>query len=302
MNILTQERRNQLYALLGELPDRSRPISAKSLGSIVHEEIEVEQLILDLNGLESVPALFARPKGDGPFPCVLFNHSHGGNYAGGKRELLIGRDYLFERSYLKDFVERGYAVLCIDHWLFGERRGRTESELFKHMLWHGQVLWGMMVFDSLRAVDYLCTRTDINHARLATVGMSMGSNMAQWLAALEPRISVCVDICCLTDFDALIDARGLDGHGVYYYVPSLLRHFTAADVNGLIAPRAHLSLAGNYDRLTPPAGLARIDAALKNVYGSQQAQDHWRLLRYDVAHFETAEMRWEVMRWLERFL
>ena len=29
------------------------------------------------------------------------------------------------------------------------------------MLWKGRVLWGMMVYDTLRAVDYLATRPDI---------------------------------------------------------------------------------------------------------------------------------------------
>ena len=37
---------------------------------------------------------------------------------------------------------------------------------------------------------------------------------------------------------------GLDGHGIYYYVPALLKHFTSADINALIAPRAHLAIAG----------------------------------------------------------
>jgi hypothetical protein len=57
--------------------------------------------------------------------------------------------------YAEILAGRGIASLCIDAWLFGERRGRTESEAFKQMLWNGQVLWGMMVYDSLRAVDYL---------------------------------------------------------------------------------------------------------------------------------------------------
>ena len=48
-------------------------------------------------------------------------------------------------------------------------------------------------------------------------------------------------------------------------VPGLLKHFTTADINALICPRAHLSLAGVYDRLTPPAGLHRVDAALQQV-------------------------------------
>ena len=125
--------------------------------------------------------------------------------------------------------------------------------MFKDMIWHGRVLWGMMVYDSLKAVDYLVTRPDVDVARLATVGMSMGSSSAQWLGALDPRIKVVVDICCLTDWHTLVEVGGLKGHGIYYYVPDLLNHFTTAQMNALIAPRPHLSLAGNQDHLTPAA-------------------------------------------------
>ena len=77
--------------------------------------------------------------------------------------------------------------------------------------------------------------------------MSMGSTMAWWLAALDTRIKVTVDINCLTDFQALLAENGLSRHGLYYFVPGLLKHFTTAQINALIAPRAHLGLAGLRD-------------------------------------------------------
>jgi hypothetical protein len=126
--------------------------------------------------------------------------------------------------------------------------------------------------------------------------------MAWWTAALEPRIKVCVDICCLTDFQALIETQGLDGHGIYYFVPGLLKHFSSADINALIAPRPHLSLAGNYDPLTPPAGLDRIDAALRRAYADAGAPEAWELHRYEVGHIETAAMRSEAMAFLAKWL
>lgn len=297
-----RKRRRQLLGLLGDLPAR-RPVAAKLIDRQQTSEYKLERLLLDLNSSEPVPAYFVRPvDSSGPAPAVLFNHSHGGRYHVGKDELFHGAEYLQAPPYAVELTRRGYCVLCIDHWCFGERRGRTESETFKEMLWKGQVLWGMMVFDSLRAIDYLCTRGEVDPSRLATLGMSMGSTMAWWLAALDERIKVCVDICCLTDYQAAIDERLLDGHGIYYFVPSLLKHFTTAKINALICPRPHLSLAGNYDRLTPPAGLDRIDAELRRVYKSAGAADAWKLLRYNVGHVETAAMRAEIVTFLERWL
>ncbi|HRU07025.1 MAG TPA: acetylxylan esterase, partial [Candidatus Brocadiia bacterium] len=196
----------------------------------------------------------------------------------------------------------GWCGLCIDTWLFGERRGRTESEVFKEMLWNGRVLWGMMIYDAVRSLDYLVSRPEVDASRIATLGMSMGSTLSWWLAALDTRVKACVDICCLTDFHALIDARGLDGHGIYYYVPSLLKHFTTAQINALIAPRPHLSLAGDYDKLTPPAGLDRIDAELRREYARLGAPQAWRLLRCKAGHVETALMRAEILAFLRKWV
>ena len=238
----------------------------------------------------------------GRIPCLLYNHAHAGNYRLGKDELLLGRPELCAPPYAQALTSRGWGALCIDTWVFGERGGRLESEVFKEMLWKGQVLWGRMVYDSLRALDYLVTRPDVDGERIGTIGLSMGSTMAWWTAALEPRIKVCVDICCLTDFEALIAARGLDGHGIYYYVPSLLKHFTTAQINALIAPRPHLSLAGDLDPLTPPAGLDRIDRELRHVYEALGAREAWQMKRYETGHLETALMRSEIMAFLEKWL
>jgi dienelactone hydrolase len=297
------KQRQALYNLLGDLPPRDRTIRSTVVDRGERDGYVLEKLILDLNGIEPVPAYFVTPRNaDKRMPCMLYNHAHGGNYVLGKDELLLGRDSLAAPPYAQALAAKGWGALCIDTWVFGERRGRTESEVFKEMLWKGQVLWGMMVYDNLRAMDYLIERSDVDGLRIGTIGLSMGSTMAWWTAALDTRVRVCVDICCLTDFDALIASRGLDHHGLYYYVPSLLKHFTTAQINALIAPRPHLSLAGNLDPLTPPAGLDRIDKELKHAYKALGARDAWLMKRYETGHLESVQMRSEIMAFLEKWL
>jgi hypothetical protein len=304
---VTPTRREELYRLLGRLPPRDRPVSAQLLATEDRGSYTLEKLLLDLNGEEPVPALFARPSGSGKRgterrPTVLFNHSHGGGYQIGKTEFIAGREYVGKPPYAEFLTSLGYNALCIDAWIFGERAGRAELDMFKDMLWHGRVLWGMMVYDALKAVDYLVTRSDVDGARLATVGMSMGSSTAQWAGALDPRLKVVVDICCLTDWHTLVQVGGLKGHGIYYYVPDLLNHFTTAQMNALIAPRAHLSLAGNQDHLTPVKGLDIVDAELTKVYAAAGQATRWQLSRHDVGHQETPAMREEIRKWLTTHL
>lgn len=263
----------------------------------------VENLVLDLNGTDPVPALFVKPKdAKGALPTVLFQHSHGGRYTVGKNELLRSAPYMQKQSYARDLTDAGFAVLAIDHWNFGARHTRTESSLFKEMLWDGRVLWGQMVFDSLRAMDYLVSRADVDAGRIGTVGMSMGSTMAWWHAALDPRVRCVVDLCCMTDFHELIRSRGLDEHGPYYYVPDLLTHFDTASINALIAPRAHLSMNGWADALTPAKGLRKIDRAMKKIYHASGNAAAWRMENHAGKHVETAGMRVAAVEWLARWL
>ena len=302
-SMTASDRRRELYGFLGDLPDRKRPIKGAKKQETDRDGYVLETWELDLNGIEPVPAYLARPRGGGSkLPAVLFNHSHGGGYKIGKTEFVEGRSYLQPVPYAKVLTDLGYIGLSVDHWIFGERSHTTEPDMFKGMLWQGQVLWGMMVYDSLRALDFLAGRQDVDPSRLGTLGISMGSTMAWWLAALDERVKVTVDICCLTDFHTLLAKKGLSGHGVYYYVPGLLKRFTTSQINELIAPRAHLGLAGLQDKLTPVEGLDIIDRELTRVYSAHGHPERWKLLRYDVGHMETAEGRQEIIAFLKRFL
>ncbi|MEW4972072.1 alpha/beta hydrolase [Bacillus stercoris] len=296
------ERREQLFRLLGDLPDRG-PISVETLRIEERRENIVETLLLDLNGLEKVPAYFVKPRiTEGACPAVLFQHSHGGRYDRGKSELIEGADYLKTPSFSDELTSLGYGVLAIDHWGFGDRQGKAESEIFKEMLLTGKVMWGMMIYDSLRALDYMQSRFDIQSDRIGTIGMSMGGLMAWWTAALDDRIKVCVDLCSQVDHHVLIKTQNLDRHGFYYYVPSLAKHFSASEIQSLIAPRPHLSLVGVHDRLTPAEGVDKIEKELADVYARQGASDCYRVVRSASGHFETAVMRHKAVRFLQTWL
>jgi hypothetical protein len=210
-------------------------------------------------------------------------------------------------AYAPVVAEKGIITLAIDSWCFSERKrqadGRQgESDAFKEMLWRGRVLWGMMMYDEVQAVSYLTSRAEVDPARVGAFGLSMGSTKAWWLAALDPRVKLCVDLCCLTDYEELIKIENLRGHGLYYFVPGLLKHFQAHEVNDLIVPRPHLSLNGRRDRLTPPEGVERIRDHLLPLYRRHGREADCRIELFDCGHEETPEMRKLVLEWFDRYL
>lgn len=299
-----QASRAKLCSLLGDLPDRNLPIHSELLWEKECPAYRLQKLRLSFNGLEDTFAYVTLPNGaKPPYPAVVFNHSHGGDFTIGKEEYINGREYMYQIPYADSLSQAGFAGIAIDHWCFGERNhGSTQAETFELMLWQGKVLWGMMVYDSIRTVDYLASRPDMDPNRIGTLGMSMGSTMAWWLSALDERIRVCADICCMTDYQALIDDRGLERHGVYYFVPSLLKYFQTADINALIAPRPHLSINGRLDPLTPEPGLHKVDAALRKVYSDLGASEKWHMSIYETEHQELLEAREEVIAFLKKYL
>jgi dienelactone hydrolase len=299
-------RRRELWGLLGELPWDHVPGPARLIRSERRQGCLIEHLELDLNPAEKVPALLVLPdRRQAPAPGLLYIHAHGDTYPMGKDELVAGRAVL--PAWLPTLVEKGIVTLAIDSWCFGERRrvadGRQgEQDTFNLMLWRGQVLFGQMLFDEHRAVDYLAERSEVDPARIGAFGLSMGATKAWWLAALDPRIAMCIDECCLTDYDELIRTDHLKGHGIYYWVPRLLRHFSMPEINELIVPRPHLSLNGRRDPLTPPAGVERARDHLLPLYRSHGREEDCRIELLDCGHEETPVMRALAEGWMDRCL
>lgn len=285
--------REKLISLLGDRPIIRNP-KHLTLKTEVVDTYVVETLLLDLNGEEKVPAYFIKPKNtQEPLPLILFHHSHDSNYTLGRNEVIQGNYYLQPVSFAKELTDLGYAVLAIDAWGFNERSGKKESELFKEMLLKGQVLWGMMLFDNVHAIDYAVSRDDVDSQRIGNIGMSMGGMTAWWLAAIDERIKVSVDIGGQVDLETLIDERLLDKHNFYYYVPSLLKYFTTAEIQTLIAPRKRLSLVGRYDMNCPPHGVKKLEKHLNDVYQQAGFSNNFRQVITTGGHMETTQMRFE---------
>ncbi len=303
---LQTRRRKELWDLLGDLPWKYKPGPPKVIKSEKREGFTLERLVLDLNGEEPVPALLLIPERlQKPAPGLLYIHWHGGMYDLGKEQLLAGVGA--QPAYAPVCAGKGIVTLAIDSWCFGERKhvktgSVGEQDAFKLMLWKGQVLWGMMMFDELRALDYLAGRPEVDPTRLGALGMSMGATKAWWLAALDTRVRLCLDVCCLTDFEELIKAGNLKGHGIYYYVPSLLKHFQTSTINELIVPRPRLSVNGRKDDLTPVAGVEKVRNYLMPLYKKYGEEQNCRIDLYDCAHQELPEMRSLILDWMDMHL
>ncbi|HEY5910331.1 MAG TPA: alpha/beta hydrolase family protein [Verrucomicrobiae bacterium] len=305
-----QQIRSQLKQLLGDLPPRPKVPKVEILSREDRGEFRVEKFQFDNQAGEVVPGYLLLPRQlAGKVPAILYCHWHGGEYAIGKEELFQARHTPEEPG--PALARRGFVVLGIDACCFGGRSGRGpggpqekggdgEMSASKFNLWVGRTLWGMILRDDLMALDYLASRPEVDPGRIGVTGISMGATRSWWLMALDERLKTGVAVACLTRYRNLIEHQSLRAHGIYYFVPNLLKHFDTEAIVALVAPRPVLFMTGDQDSGSPPDGIRRIDAAVRPVYRLYGKEAEFQNIIYPgLGHVYTPEMWAKTLAWFE---
>jgi dipeptidyl aminopeptidase/acylaminoacyl peptidase len=305
--------RTRLWQLLGKLPPRPKVSQLQTLSREDRGDYVVEKFQFDNGAGATVPGYLLLPKNlSGKAPAILYCHWHGGEYD-------IGKEELFQSKHTPEapgpaFAKRGFVVLGIDAYCFGERNGQGpggpseigsggEMSASKFNLWVGRTLWGMILRDDLMALDYLASRPEVDARRIGVTGMSMGATRSWWLMALDERIQTGVAVACLTRYQNLIAEEALKAHGIYYFVPNLLNHFDTEAVVSLLAPRPVLLMNGDQDSGSPVDGIREIESVVRQAYARYGKEREFESVVYPgLGHVYTPEMWAKTLRWMDQKL
>ena len=176
---------------LGGLPERT-PLNAKTVGREKRDGYHIEKVFFESQPKHFVTAILYLPQGEPPFPGVLVPCGHSSN--GKARDLYQRAPILIAKS--------GMAALCYDPIDQGERHqllgpdGKpviTSSTMGHNMAGVGAVLLGRntatyRTWDGIRAIDYICSRPEVDAKRIGCTGISGGGTMTSYLMALDDRI------------------------------------------------------------------------------------------------------------------
>jgi dienelactone hydrolase len=305
--------RQQLWELLGNLPPRPKRPAVETLNREDRGDYLLEKFQFQNGAGATVPGYLLLPKGlSAKAPAILYCHWHGGQYD-------VGKDEVFGTNATPvaagpELVKRGYIVIAIDAYCFGERNGQGpgglcekgaagEMTASKFNLWLGRSLWSMIVRDDLMALDYLCSRPEVDSNRVGVTGISMGATRTWWAMALDERLKAGVAVCCLTRYQNLIEHESLKSHGIYYFVPGMLRHFDTEAVVALSAPRPLLFLSGETDAGSPVDGIRIIEEKAARAYKLYGAEQKFQSILYPgVGHHYTPDMWQRTLAWLDAAL
>lgn len=335
-----RQARAAVLAALGPAPARVAP-QAETVARFEERGIVFEKILFSTAPGVRVPAYLLRRRDlKTPAPAVVDLHSHGGMFLFGKEKVIdFGGNHPAMREYHEvnyggrptatELARRGYVVITIDAFPFGERRyvapgglpaawdraklsleevnrlnaqcRARESTIVKTLTYAGLTWPGVTAWDDIRTVDYLCTRPEVDARRIGCVGVSFGGWRSLFLGALDDRIRA----CCIAGFMSTVRPMmraHMDTHSFVHFLPALHREMDLPDVAGLRAGRPLMVLQCRNDALFPPEGMQASVDQLERIYAKAGGRDRFTARFYDGPHrFDTA-MQDDAFDWLDRWL
>jgi dienelactone hydrolase len=293
-----------------------------------------------------VPAFLLAPtKGKAPYPGILALHDHGGYFYHGKEKLVemdsehpalakFKKESYGGRSYASELARRGFVVLVVDAFYWGDRRlkyqplppdlakalgslqpSQTEyvevvnrylsnrvCGLNTWLAFYGTSWMGIIVHDDRRSLDVLSSLPEIDKSRLGCLGLSVGGYRSTYLSGLDSRIRAAVIVGWMTSLPTMLDIpdyshRGLpDAFGLHAF----LDH---PDIASLAAPDcATFVQQCARDELFTRAGMEQASDKIRRVYEDLKQPERFQSKFYDVPHSFGVPMQEEAFQWLERWL
>lgn len=208
-----------------------------------------------------------------------------------------------KENYGQEFAKRGYIVFCPDPPGYGERCEALASEdkaympkLRQNILGNscknlaitseafGLSFAGLVVWDMMKLVDFICNQPNVDCEKLGCAGFSGGGLYTLWLAAMDERIKLSIISGYIHgNYDSILDTHLCTCN----YVPKLWRLADVSDIASLIAPRYLLIEAGDKDILNGHRALLdpkeQYDK-IKEIYTLLGKEDNIKFQAFEGSH------------------
>ena len=267
--------RDKLLSCLGGAWPEPPPLKPQSHGTIQKDGYRIESLTYDAQANDPVPALLLIPDGvtrQCPAPAVALWHQHNGQWHLGKSEPAGIAGAAAHHTGVA-LAREGYVVLCPDALCFEDRQsprlqgGEYERFEFLRYVVSGKCMAWKNILDMRRAIDYLCTRSEVRSDRIGCYGHSMGSTHVWLVGPWEPRLKCLVGNCCLPTYSGIHRHQLL--HCFPNFIPGIYQYGDTPEIAALIAPRPlHLNF-GEQDGGSP---IEEVRAGVQRIADAYQQQ------------------------------
>lgn len=322
------------------------PLDVKVHATEPREGYELRTISFAASQHYRVPAFLLVPtSGKPPYPALAALHDHGGFFYFGKEKLVEGRNehaslepfrahYYAGRPYASEFARRGFVVIVIDAFYWGERRvqyrqpppelaknlqglepsqpeyvravnrylGARTAELNTWLSFSGTNWLGIVVHDDRRSLDVLASLPEVDRTRLGCVGLSGGGYRSTYLSGMDPRVRAAVIAGWMTSLPTTVHMP-YSVHSDLFDADGLHANLDHPDVASLAAPDcATFVQSCARDRLFTRAGMESAIGTIQTVYRDLKKPEHFSARFYDVPHQFNLEMQEDALAWLSRWL
>ncbi len=275
---------------VGGFPKKKVPLSPHITRKTDRGDYTVETLYFYTRPNWPVSACFYLPKGaQKRLPAVLLVHGH--SYAQKAAPV-------YQRVAVH-LVKNGYAVLAVDFVGGGDRR--PQGHVSRYIFTAGKTVMGIMVWDNMRAIDYLASRREVDSSRIGITGSSGGGNQTAFTTIFDERIAASCPVNAVTMYDEHMGI-GCDSYCPCEVIPGLWRFAEYSDLVATVAPRPLLVVQAIKDRLFPIKGAREVYYRAREVYRAFGVPENIGLAEDYGPHSYASLSRVAVIRWFDRHL
>jgi dienelactone hydrolase len=305
--------RQRLLESIGGLPPRS-PLNAQTRGTIPADGYVIEKVIFESQPKFFVTGLLYLPDAarfKPPYPGVVVPVGHTGNGKAWHEYQPMGAllalngmvglvfDAIDESERLQYQEERG--SYDFDKW--GKRLHGTYGH---QMIGIGSILLGrntarIEICDTMRAIDYLQSRPEVDPQRIGCTGHSGGGIITAYVLALDDRVQAAAPSCYLCSLPVVLKMNG-PGDAEQVTWAALTIGPQPTDLLMMRAPLPTLLCAATKDEYFDISGSWWTARYAKRLYTRLGFEERMEILENDGPHNYNRTQREGVARWMSRWL
>ncbi|GAK54950.1 hypothetical protein U27_01781 [Candidatus Vecturithrix granuli] len=176
------------------------------------------------------------------------------------------------------------------------------EDIIAKSLFSAGLTWpGVTLAEDLYALDYLCSRPDIDPTRIGCCGLSGGGLRTNYLAGLDDRIRCSVTAGFMTTWRDFVFQTCFT-HTWMIYIPLLPNFMDYPDILGMRVPLPSLVLATSDDPLFTREEVEHAGKKLEAIYAKAHAPEAFQLSWHEGPHRFDLPMQKEAFAWFDRWL
>jgi cephalosporin-C deacetylase-like acetyl esterase len=295
-----------LLNVTGPFPAKT-PLHARTVKTIGKKDFKVEHIIY-----ESQPGFFVtsslylpKVKKGKKSPAVIYCSGHADEGY---------RSPVYQRVIL-NLVKKGFVVYAFDPVCQGERMEYLDPNTGKSLVGEndeehsystsqafliGSSQARYMIWDGIRAIDYLVGRKEVDASQIGMTGRSGGGTQTAYIAAIDERIKAAAPECYITSYSRMMQSIGpQDGEQNLY--AGLINGIDHADFLEVRAPKPALVITTTRDMFNIQGARETVKEVSK-IYEAYGKSSDFGMVEDDAPHASTKKNRESLYAFFQQHL